>query len=151
MASSVKFANSVGGGVEMESKIIHELKKLSRISISFQFFYIYNCITSSSSCTCTVRKFNWWRCLARCDDIFDHFTLFAIAPSVTYSEICQNFSNSVGGFSSCVVSKLHMLRIPGLILAAHTIVGTGGRVLQPCYLGDKDMEWLEESIASLLC
>ena len=35
-----------------------------------------------------------------------------------------------GGFSACVVSQLHHLRIPGLIPAAHTII---------------DMEWLEES------
>ena len=34
-----------------------------------------------------------------------------------------------GRISSCVVSQLHMLSIPGLIPAANIIVGTGGSVL----------------------
>ena len=34
-----------------------------------------------------------------------------------------------GGFSSCLMSQLHMLRIPGSIPATHPRVGTGGTVL----------------------
>ena len=35
-------------------------------------------------------------CLVLCDEIFDHFPLFDKTLRVTYSEIFQNFSNSVG-------------------------------------------------------
>ena len=43
--------------------------------------------------------------------------------------ITHNVYKNRGQISSCVVSQLCMLSIPGPIPAAHTIVGTGGTVL----------------------
>ena len=44
-----------------------------------------------------------------------------------------NIFKFVAGFHVCVVSQLHMLKIPGLIPTAHPIVGSGGTVQSPCY------------------
>ena len=66
-----------------------------------QYFSFVNAFTRK------FRTFIWWRyCLAVCDEIFDHFPLSdeTLRPielcnaviSQKYSEICQNFLNSVG-------------------------------------------------------
>ena len=70
---------------------------LKLITLWPERMYSYSCIT--------VRKFERWRyCLALCDEIFDQSLYltklyvtrsFAIASSVTYSEICQKFPSGV--------------------------------------------------------
>ena len=43
---------------------------------------------------CTVNKFNLWRyCLARCDEIFDHFTL--LDETLRHSELCNSVISQI--------------------------------------------------------
>ena len=57
----------------------------------------------------TVRKFNWWRYVTKFSTISLYLTKlyvtnsFAIASSVKYSEICQNFLTVCSSYGNCAV------------------------------------------------